>query len=209
MKVLKTLLFLFVMVFIVLIGSNYCVCNNAKGNIYNSTSVIPKSKVGLLLGTSKYTSNNNINLYYKFRVEAAVKLFKAKKIEFILVSGDNSKIGYDEPEDLKKDLILAGIPQDKIFLDYAGFRTLDSVIRAKEIFGLTEFTVISQNFHNERAIYLAESVDIKAIAFNAEDVKSRYGFKIQCREYFAKTKACLDVLFDVQPKFLGKKIEIK
>ena len=103
--------------------------------VFNKVDAIPKNKVGLILGTGKYAASGNINLFYKYRVDAAVKLFKAGKIEYILVSGDNSRKDYDEPTDFKLDLIAEGIPEDRIYLDYAGFRTLDSIVRAKEIFG--------------------------------------------------------------------------
>ena len=112
-------------------------------------------------------------------------------------------------QDFKEELVKRGIPEDRIFLDYAGFRTLDSVIRAKEIFGQEEITIISQEFHNERAIYLAGKNDIEAVGFNARDVSRRYGLKVQLREYLARTKVFLDILFEVEPKFLGEKIEIK
>ncbi len=126
-----------------------------------------------------------------------------------MVSGDNGNKDYDEPTDFKEELIKRGIPKDKIFLDYAGFRTLDSVIRSKEIFGQKSITIISQEFHNERAIYLAHKSGIKAIGFNANDVSGKYGIRVQIREYLARTKVFIDILFDVKPKFLGEKIEIK
>ena len=136
-------------------------------------------------------------------------MYHAGKITHVLISGDNGRKGYDEPSDFKNDLIQKGIPADKIYLDYAGFRTLDSIIRAKEIFGLTNITLISQQFHNERAIYLAEKHDIKAIGFNAKTIKRKYDYKTQIREYLARTKACLDILLNTKPKFLGPKIIIK
>ena len=176
--------------------------------MYTDVKSIKKNKVGLLLGTSKLLANGRINLYYQFRVDAAVALYKAGKINFILVSGDNSTVDNDEPTDFKNDLIKKGVPAEKIILDYAGFRTLDSVVRAKEIFGQSEITIISQQFHNERAIYLAEKYDISAIGFNAKDVSGRYGYKVQLREYLARTKVFVDLVFGVKPKFLGKKIVI-
>jgi SanA protein len=121
-----------------------------------------------------------------------------------LVSGDNSQKDYDEPTDFKKDLIAKGIPEDRIFLDYAGFRTLDSIVRAKEVFGQTSITIISQKFHNQRAIYIAKQFGIDAIGFNAKDV-----YNSHFREYLARSKASLDLVFNVQPKFLGEKIVIK
>jgi SanA protein len=152
--------------------------------------------------------NGNINLYYKYRLEAAINLYNAKKITFVVISGDNGTKSYDEPTDFKEDLIKAGIPENKIYLDYAGFRTLDSVVRIKEIFGQTAVTIISQEFHNERAIYLAEHFNIKAIGFNAKDVSGRYGIKVQIREYLARVKVFVDIIFDIEPKFLGDKITI-
>ncbi len=101
-----------------------------------------------------------------------------------------------------------GVPENRIFLDYAGFRTLDSVVRAKLVFGLDSFTLISQEFHNERALYLATKNGINAVAYNAKDVSNRYRIKVKIREYFARTKVFIDILFKVKPKFLGPKIEI-
>lgn len=209
MKYIKITLLLLIFIFIGMIFTSFFITYKASEYLYNNTETIPKNKVGLVLGASKYTSNGNINLYYKYRVDAALELYKAKKIDFLLISGDNSREGYDEPTDFKNDLIAEGIPEDKIYLDYAGFRTLDSVIRAKEIFGQNSITIISQKFHNERAIYLAKNNNIKAIAFNAKSIVGSYGLKTQLREYLARAKASIDVFFNIEPKFLGDKIEIK
>lgn len=188
--------------------SNIYIINKSKDKLYTDVDAIKHNKVGLLLGTSKFISNGNINYYYKYRIEAAVALYKAGKIEVLIVSGDNGTKEYDEPTQFKEDLIANGIPEEKIYLDYAGFRTLDSVIRAKEIFGKTSITIISQKFHNERAVFLANSNTIEAVGFNAKDVSQHYGFKTNLREYFAKSKAVVDILFNKQPKFLGEPIQI-
>ncbi len=190
-------------------AANYSIEKNAENKTYSDVSNIPKNNVGLVLGTAKTLKNGRTNLYFTYRIDATIELYKKGKIAFVLVSGDNGNTQYDEPTDFKNELIKGGIPPNRIFLDYAGFRTLDSVIRAKEIFGQTSVTIISQKFHNERALYLAEKNGISAIGFNARDVTGRYGFKTRIREYFARTKAYFDVIFGVQPKFLGKKIEIK
>ncbi len=208
-KKIKTLLFLVAIPVLFIVVSNYAIESYAQDKTYYDVSTIQKNKVGLVLGTSKTLQNGHINLYFKYRIEATVALYKEGKIDFVLVSGDNSTTSYDEPTDFKDELVKRGIPEHKIFLDYAGFRTLDSVIRAKEIFGQEKITIISQEFHNERAIYLAGKNDIEAIGFNATDVSRRYGIKVQLREYLARTKVFLDILFGVNPKFLGKKIEIK
>lgn len=201
-------------IFGVLLVAFIVLCNtliifNAEGKTFSNLNSTPKNKVGLVLGASKFTNGNQINLYYKYRLEAAEALYKAGKIEFILISGDNSRLDYDEPSDFKNDLIAKGIPENHIYLDYAGFRTLDSVVRAKAIFSLEQCTIISQKFHNERALYLAQKKGINAVAFNAKDISGRYGLKTNLREYLAKTKAVIDILFRVQPKFYGKKINIK
>jgi len=203
------ILLLFISSIIVVFTSNYAIEKNAVNKTFSNSTKIKKNRVGLVLGTSKILKNGRINLYFKYRINATVELYKKGKIDFVLVSGDNGNENYDEPTDFKNELIKKGIPENKIFLDYAGFRTLDSVIRAKEIFGQKSITIISQKFHNERAIYLAEKNGIDAIGFNAKDLSGRYGIKTKIREYFARTKAFLDIIFRVKPKFLGKKIEIK
>lgn len=185
------------------------VANSANGKVYNAISELPYNKVGLLLGTSKYAVNGGINYFYKYRIEAAVSLFKNGKIDFILVSGDNGTKGYNEPELILEDLVAAGIPPERIFLDYAGFRTLDSVVRSNAIFGCTSITVISQQFHNERALFIAQQKGINAIAYNAKDVYSSAGTKVLLREKLARVNMVLDLLFNKQPKFYGPKIEIK
>lgn len=208
MRYIRKLIRLVVITIIILLLVDLSITYKAKNYVFDDINAIKNNRVGLVLGAGKYTSHGSINLYYKYRLEAASELYKAGKIEFILVSGDNGRKGYDEPTDFKNDLIKKGIPENKIVLDYAGFRTLDSVVRAKEIFGLTEFTIISQKFHNERALFLTKHFKINAIAFNAKDISGRYSFKTKLREYLARTKASIDLLFNVKPKFLGKKIEI-
>lgn len=203
--------FLFLGTIIALISipiSNRIIRNSAKNKIYSSSAKIPHNKVGLLLGTSKYLSNGTVNQYYKNRIDATLSLYKAGKIDFIIVSGDNSRKEYDEPTTIKNDLIAGGVPAEKIFLDYAGFRTLDSVVRCDKIFGQKSITIISQKFHNERALFIAKYKGIKAIGFNAKDVQKYYGFKTLLREKFARVKTMMDLLFGKDPKFLGKKVEI-
>ncbi|MCT4647960.1 MAG: YdcF family protein [Carboxylicivirga sp.] len=169
---------------------DYFVGHMATDNIYQSSTDIPHNKVGLLLGTAKTVQSGRINLYYKYRIDAAAKLYKAGKVDFILVSGDNSTKSYDEPTTIKNDLIKNGIPAERIYLDYAGFRTLDSVVRCKAIFGQESITVISQQFHNERALFLAKYNDIEAVGFNAKDVNIHYGFRTRIRESLARVKWC-------------------
>ncbi len=208
-NILKIIIATFVIVILCILTANYVVKKSTESKISDNIEDVPYNKAGLLLGTSKYLSNGRMNLYYRYRLDAAVKLYKSGKIEYILVSGDNSTSKYNEPVTIKNDLVEMGIPDDRIYLDYAGFRTLDSIIRCKLIFGQNSVTVISQQFHNERAVYIACAKDIRAFGYNAPDVNIQYGFKTKTRELFARVKMFMDLMFHKQPKFLGEKIEIK
>jgi len=188
--------------------TNVLIERSVADKVYNSTKDIPANKVGLLLGTIKTLSNGNVNLYYKYRINAALELYRAGKIRYVLVSGDNSRAEYDESTTMKNDLVAGGIPESKIFLDYAGFRTLDSVVRSKEVFGQESITCISQQFHNERAIFIAKNKGINAIGYNAKDVSYRYDKKTKFREKLARIKMVLDLIVGKQPKFLGEKVLI-
>ncbi len=176
---------------------------------YNEVVKLPENKVGLLLGTSKYKKSGGQNIFYKNRINAAVRLYKAGKIKYIIASGDNRRKDYNEPKIMKADLNKKGIPANRIFADFAGFRTFDSVIRSKEIFGQSKITIISQRFHNLRALFIAKHFGINAVAYNAEEVKGPEGTKTRFRELFARVKALLDIyILNTKPKFLGKKIPI-
>ncbi len=194
------------MIFVLI--SNWLI-SSYSSSCYSELNEVPTKKVGLVLGTIKHLKNGHVNLYYQYRINATVNLYKAGKIKFVLISGDNSTKSYDEPSTFKDDLIAAGIPEKKIFLDYAGFRTLDSVVRANKVFLEDDFIVISQAFHNERALFIANYKNIKACAFNAKNVTAKYGFKTNLREKLARAKAVLDILTFTKPKFLGKTISIE
>jgi SanA protein len=187
--------------------ANRSVCNTALGKTFDSIDTIPHVHCGLLLGTTKITAGR-LNKYYTNRLDAAEQLLKTNKIDYLIVSGDNSTKNYDEPTVMIRDLIDRGIDSTRLFADYAGFRTLDSVVRSKEIFGQDSLLIISQKFHNERAITLANHYHIHAIGFNAQDVTRHYGFKTIVREKFARVKLYIDLFFGVEPKFLGEKVLI-
>lgn len=204
----KWLLIITALLIVGIWGTNRWVTAKTEHRVFSNIDALPYNKVGLLLGTSKYAAGGGINLFYKYRIEAAVALFKAGKIDVILVSGDNGAKGYNEPEMMQQDLVAAGIPLNRIVLDYAGFRTLDSILRAKEVFGTAKFTVISQRFHNERAVCIAQYHDMETVAFNAKDVVNRSGTKVLLREKLARVKMVLDLMFGQQPKFYGPKILI-
>ncbi len=184
--------------------------HNTNGRAYDDINKLPHNKVGLLLGTSPLDKQGNTNYYFIYRIDAAEELIKSGKIDYILVSGDNSSVGYDEPTWMRDSLVGRGVPEDRIVLDFAGLRTLDSVVRAKEVFGQDSITIISQLFHNERALYLADYNGINAIAYNAKDVTLWHKWlKIHSREYLARVKMMIDLAINKQPHFLGEKVEIK
>ena len=214
MKALKTtvitLCILLVGAIATIVCCNHAVHEAAEGRMYDTVEAVPANRVGLLLGTSRYGRTGRKNLFYNKRIHAATDLYRAGKIKRILISGDNSRQDYDEPTWMKEDLVAAGVPAEAIYLDYAGFRTYDSMVRAHEIFSLQKFTVISQQFHNERALYIAQKKGLDVVAFNAGEVASQYwSTKMTVREWLARVKAVLDVQFGKQPHFLGEKIEIK
>lgn len=191
-----------------IVSCNTIINRNTAPHLYGDITELPANEVGLLLGTSPKLKNGKNNLYFDHRITAAIHLYKAGKIKYILISGDNRRRNYNEPEYMRKALLQGGVPEEAIYLDYAGFRTLDSVIRAKKVFGQNRFTVISQKFHNARAVYIARKNGIEAIGFNARDVDTYSGFKTQIRERLARVKVFLDLLTRKQPKFLGEKIVI-
>ena len=188
---------------------NWKIEQTCKTSLYSNLKQVPANKVGLVLGTSICLRDGRPNLYFKYRIQAAYALYKAGKIKYILVSGDNGFESYNEPREMHNALVKLGVPSEAIVLDYAGFRTLDSVVRCKKVFGQQNVTIISQPFHNKRALYIASNYGMKAIGFNARDVNLYTGFKTQLREKLARVKVFIDLyLINKQPKFLGDKIEI-
>lgn len=180
----------------------------AEPKMYNDAETIPYKRVALVLGTSPKRPGGRDNMYFVYRIEAAARLYEAGKADFFVVSGDNRTVQYNEPVAMKKALVAAGIPESVIYLDYAGFRTLDSVIRMNTIFSQTEFTIVSQRFHNERALFLARSRGLDAIGFNARDVSIAGGFKTRLRERLARVRLLFDLVTGKEPHFGGEKIEI-
>ena len=206
---LKILLILLIVLVLIVVLANYIVENATSKKIYNELENIPEKYTALILGTVKELANGLPNWYFVYRIEAAANLYKAGKVKRFVLSGDNSRKGYNEPEDMKAALIEKGVPENIIYLDYAGFRTYDSVYRMQAIFGQEDFIIVSQKFHNQRAIYLAQHLGLKAIGYNAKDVAQHEGLKTKIREKFARVKVFKDVLLKPKPKFLGDKIYIE
>ncbi|MEA3638554.1 MAG: ElyC/SanA/YdcF family protein [Lamprobacter sp.] len=161
------------------------------------------AEVALILGTSRGIRGRP-NPFYQARIAAAAELYHNGKVRGILVSGDNATRYYNEPVSMQKDLIALGVPADSITLDYAGFRTLDSMVRAKEVFGLDEVLVVSQRFHAARAIFLGRQFGIDARGYAAADPRHIGYLKVRTREILARAAAVLDVLTGQGPRFLGE-----
>ena len=186
------------------------VSSQSNKQLYDDVQAIPKNKVGLLLGTAKYQDKGKmiINQYYQNRIDATVALYMAGKIDYVIVSGDNSTAYYNEPLLMKQDLIARGVPEKRIYMDNAGFRTLDSILRCRDIFGQDHFTIISQEFHNQRAIYICNHKHVKAIGYNAKDDGSLWDI-INVREKFARVKMVIDLILNKQARYYGERIDIK
>ena len=185
---------------------------NADDNIYKiyeDIKKVPAKKAALVLGTAKYLSKGKQNYFYTYRIQAAAKLWKAKKVDAIVVSGDKSTY-YDEVTSMYKDLIKAGVPSRYITKDYFGYRTFDSILRAKEVFDLDDYIIVSQKFHLNRALYIAHEKGQKAIGFSEKVIKGTKAYKkMEEREELAQIKAFLDInVLMTKPKVLGKKIKV-
>jgi len=187
----------------------YKIENSSSEKLFDNVNEIPPCKTGLVLGTSHYLGNGTVNLYFSYRIDAAVKLFESKKVKKLILSGDNRVNDYNEPKEMKKALLKRGVPDSCMVLDYAGLRTFDSMVRCKEIFGQDSVIVVSQQFHNARALFIANKIGLMAFGFNAQKVTTQKTLKMKFREFFSRTKCVLDFyLFNTKPKHLGDKIVI-
>ena len=190
--------------------SKYEIERISEGKIYENIDNVPGRKVGVVLGCSKYLRNGSPNLYFQQRIKAAKELYFSDQVKFLLVSGDNSTKYYDEPTTMKKDLVQLGVPEKKIFCDYAGLSTLDSVVRAKEVFKENRFVVISQDFHVRRAVYIGMAHNIDLIGYSSGSISGVGSVRTELRECLARVKAIMDVTFlQRKPKFMGDPVVIK
>lgn len=195
---------------LLIVGGCYLVVElYANSRVYDNVKDIPHRRVGLVLGTNPKVASGYTNYYFKYRMDAAAQLYKAGKVDYLLVSGDNHIKAYDEPTAMRDALVERGIPESRIVLDYAGFRTLDSIIRANEVFCQESFTVISQPFHNKRSVFIGKLNGIDIVGYNAQDVVRRKAwYKQMLREALSRVNMFIDHITGKQPHFLGEKIEI-
>jgi len=205
---MRKLLFLLLLL-VLLAAAGFAACawliqQAAKGRVYDRADTIPPRQAGLLLGTSERRRDGGDNPYFKYRIAAAARLYHMGKVKHLLLSGDNHLNGYNEPEDMKRALVAQHVPPGVITLDYAGLRTLDSIVRAEKVFGLRRFTVISQRDHDERALLIARHYGIDAIAYAADDVAFRYAVRAHIHEWLAQVKVVLDLfVLHTAPRHLG------
>ncbi len=181
---------------------------SAIGKTFDKSSDISESRVGLVFGCDDKFQGRD-NLYFRYRIDAAISLWNEGKLRCLIVSGDNHIHQYNEPEKMKNALMARGVPTEKIVCDYAGLRTLDSVIRCKKVFGCSQVTVISQKFQNERAIVIGEAAGMNVIGLNAKDVIGSGGTKTKIREWGARVKMWLDIfVLHTQPRHLGAPVDL-
>lgn len=187
-------------------GTNQTILSSADGKIFTDTVEIPQEPVALVLGTAPTLKNGNKNLFFERRMDAAARLYLAGKTKKLLVSGDNGSIYYDEPTAMKKALIQRGVPEKDIVLDYAGFSTLDSVVRAHRVFGVKECAIVTDDFHLARALYIAEHEGLKPVGFQTVPLSRQTSQRTYIREVGCRTQTWLDLhVLNRQPKFLGPK----
>ncbi len=194
---------------LLILFSNFHIQSTTSEYIHHSMDSLPHNRVGLVLGTSQYLRGGGTNPYFRYRIEAAARLYRSGKIDYVIVSGDNSVHSYNEPQGMQHALEARGLPAEHIFPDYAGFRTLDSVVRCKEVFGQESVTIVTQEFHGRRAVFIARRKGLDAVAFAAGSVPAEFGVRVLIRELFAKVKAVMDVyIFRTEPRFLGEPVRI-
>jgi len=181
------------------------ICSSAAaGKIFRHTGDIPANDVAVVLGTGKFTPRGYTNLHFTQRIKAAAELYHSGKVRHLIVSGDNHIESYDEPTDMFWALAEAGVPTNAVTCDYAGFRTLDSVVRANSVFGLTNFTIVTEEFHCPRALWIAQAHRLNAVAFAAPDLSAHWSARVKAREALARVRCGLDLyVLRTQPKFPG------
>ncbi|MCM1142038.1 MAG: YdcF family protein [Muribaculum sp.] len=210
-KILYVIIALIAIPVVVILGCYLSVDYNAHGRTFDNVADVPEHEYGLLLGTSPITPQGAHNFYFDNRIKAAVELYKAGKVKKIIASGGNYwrdengnsiKNGCNELRSMQDSLIKYGVPRENIILDYDGTRTLNSIVKTKEVFGIDSCVIISQQYHNERAIKQADHYGLKAVGYNAAPSHIRRNrIKNQARELLARVKLYLDLWFGSKPKF--------
>jgi SanA protein len=175
------------------------------GYIYSDSSLVPSATVVLVPGAA-LAAPGTLSLIFTERVDLAIRLYTAKKVSKILVSGDNSTLAHNEVNPARTYLLSKGIPDQDIFLDHAGFDTYSSLYRARDVFGVTSVIIATQSFHLPRAVFIARKLGMQAYGVSADTGPVLlYNY---VREIFADEKAIFDLLFGRAPKYLGTPVPI-
>jgi SanA protein len=205
-KVLWGAFYFFCLMATVIVISNIWVVTSTEDKVFSDYHLLPDRQVALVLGTSNRLTDGSPNPYFQNRIRTAAALYREGKVTHFILSGDNRSVYYNEPMEMKKALIKEGVPDSVITLDYAGLRTLDSVVRSKEIFGQDKITIITQPFHCYRALFISQFYHIDAVAIEANEPSPEAMVKVYVREYFARTKAIIDLyILRTAPRHMGEK----
>lgn len=180
------------------------VSRHASGKTYDNADSIPRRKVGLILGTSPVSTwNGRRNYYFDHRIKAAAELYKAGKVDWLVVSGGdyrNTENGYDEPVAMRDSLMKQGVDSTRIVLDYDGTRTLNSIAKIRDVYCQDSIIIISQEYHNERALFQAQHLGIDALGFNAKTPGRRTSWwRNRGREVLARVKLFIDIARGLHP----------
>ncbi|WP_275554853.1 outer membrane permeability protein SanA [Mixta sp. Marseille-Q2659] len=175
--------------------------------VYDDLTSLPHRQVGVVLGTAKYYRAGVPNQYYAYRIQGALNAYNSGKVNYLLLSGDNAQQSYNEPMTMRRDLIAAGVDPADIVLDYAGFRTLDSIVRTRKVFDTNDFIIITQRFHCERALFIALHMGIQAQCYAVPSPKNM--LTVRAREVAARLGALADLyIMKREPRFLGPLVPI-
>lgn len=209
-KIRKGLLITTVLTALMVVITNIWVIHSTADKVYAGTDSLPTNDVAVILGTSHKLASGKPNPFFEYRIKTAVALYQSGKVKHFIVSGDNRTVYYNEPIEMQKALVRNGVPDSVITLDYAGLRTLDTIVRCKEIFGQDTITIITQPFHCYRALFISNYYEMNAVAVMTEDPNYNSGIRVYIREYFARAMAVLDLyVFKTSPRHLGDKEPIK
>jgi SanA protein len=183
----------------------------AEKQVHDSVNDLPVKYVGLVLGCPEKVGTGD-NAFFVARVEAAKALLEAGKVQFLLVSGDPDRDGCNEPLAMKTALVARGVPADKVYCDFGGGRTLDSVVRARKVFGQRDMTIVSHGPHNERALYIARRrglPDSVALNSSTENLAPEWRFRSYLKEAVARVLMLIEIEAEnKQPDYPGEKVNI-
>ncbi len=203
------MLWLTLALFLFVAATNYVVLRAGRGRTFFQTDEVPARDVAIVLGTSAKLRGGWRNPFFESRIDAAAELWRVHKVRHFILSGDNRHRDYDEPTTMRRALASRGVPASAMTLDYAGFRTLDTMARAHQVFGQRSVILVTDDFHLPRSLFLADAYGLEAVGFGGRPVPLRWSAKTRVREIVSRVKAWLDVyILHTQPKFFGPPVPV-